>query len=125
MQNSKLERIEKRVNELAATFNPEKINFPSYGDYPSDGNFVLVENDTYYYCNAERGILISKKPAKDEDELLCWILYDITWWHCMKAVRDDGYSGAALTRRSKQMRYDIMTQLNESWGPMVKEQLNL
>ena len=127
MQNSKLDLLEKRVNEIATIFNPQKNTIPAFGQYPNEDArpYVLLEDDTYHYAVAERGREKSKKTTKDENVLLYWIFYDLTTNHCLLTVPDDGASPTEKTLRMKQRRYELMTQIDKSWGPKVKERSNM
>jgi len=128
MYNSKLELLEKKVREIAALFNPLETTIPAFNKYPIEDTrpYIFLEDDgTYLYCKAERGQEKYRHSTKDENELLYWIFEDLTGNHCLLTLPDDGASPTEKTLRMKQRQYDLMTQIDESWGPRVKERLKL
>jgi hypothetical protein len=74
-----LATIRKRVKDLAKLVNaPQELTRVAGSPDWMGGMYVEIDNKGYHYVNSERGKEYERHTTKDIQELLYWILKDIT-----------------------------------------------
>lgn len=80
MTYSSLPTIRKKVKKLAKIVNaPLELTKVSGSPDWMGGMYVEVDSSGYHYINYERGMEYERCTTKDFQELLYWILKDITY----------------------------------------------
>jgi hypothetical protein len=76
----KLDEIKKNVEILASQINAPANQMPTYHLSRDDGTpHIEVDAKNYYYIALERDRKIKNQQTDDVDELLYWVLRDITF----------------------------------------------
>lgn len=83
---NKLAELQRRYNALAQRVSPTPTSEYMFLTVRSDNGAPHVEyvNGEYRYMSTERGLDLSCQTTADPDEMLYWLVYDLTFWMGVK-----------------------------------------
>jgi hypothetical protein len=106
--------IQHKARELARLLGREDF---SIADGPAGDATPHIEvNDAYYYVVDERGHENKRLRTTDIDELLYWIMGDMTFWMSWDYERHNRRHGEDSRRLAFAKDVELLASLSESWA---------
>lgn len=84
---------------------------------------VEVCADSYHYVVTERGAEFERRRTTDPDELLFWLMSDVTFSLACEYEIKHRVRGRDFRRLLFQKQIDLMGQLNADWSERKKQEI--
>jgi len=84
---------------------------------------VEVRADSYHYVVTERGSEFERRRTTDPDELLFWLMSDVTFSLASEYELEHRVFGRDFRRLLFQKQIDLMGQLNADWSERKKQEI--
>jgi hypothetical protein len=84
---------------------------------------VEVTVDAYHYVVTERGTEFERRRTTDPDELLFWLMSDVTFNLASEYELKHRISGRDFRRLLFQKQIDLMGQLNAEWSERKRHEI--
>jgi len=112
--------IQLKVKDLARQLGRDDFNI---ADRPEGDATPHIEvSDAYYYVVDERGQENKRLRTTDIDELLYWIMGDLTFWMSWDYEKHNRRPGADSRRLAFAKEVDLLASLSESWARRRKSE---
>lgn len=113
--------LQVRYAELCGLLAPYKPRYSSQSSIQtgrSDDGSAHIEhvNGKYNYVVTERGSEIERKVAHSADELLYWLMDDVTTGIALQIEREKRIPGEDFRRQYFAMNLELLTRLSAEWA---------
>ena len=79
--NESLNELQSRYNELCQTIAPSEHEYTFRTDPQDDGSHhVELIDPEFHYVVTERGCELERRSTADINEMLYWMIHDLTFW---------------------------------------------
>ena len=113
--------IQRRVKALAGRLGRSDLTIRSSST--QDGSPHIEVDDSYSFVVCERGVELQRRKTTDLDELLFWILENVTsnlaWNYELQHRRD----GEDSRRQAFAKQVELLSLLSPDWGDRQKAEL--
>jgi hypothetical protein len=79
--NVELERLQDRYNEICQQIDPVAHPYTILRVRQDNGSaHVEFDDNKFHYVVTERGLDLERRTTPDADEILYWMIHDLTFW---------------------------------------------
>lgn len=117
-----LSTIKNRYYEIARKLGaPRKhIRFATTPQHDG-GPHIEYEGPELHYVITERGSEFERRKTKDPDELLFWLVSDLTWAMASEWELANRIEGEDFRIQLFQKDVELMMKINEHWANLIKD----
>lgn len=121
---NKIEPIKKRYYELAKQIGaPEK--YIQFREHPlGDGSPHIEFSTLYYFVVSERGTEYERRPTNDPDEILYWLISDLTKQMAIEFELTHRIETEDCRRKIFSKHLDLLNSVNSTWADKKQDEYN-
>lgn len=123
MKMKSIETIKSHYYRIAKQLNAPKkyVRFAKTANHDGSPHIEFV-NDKYYYVVTERGVELERKQTTDPDEILYWLISDITFYMSSDYELNHRIESEDCRRQLFKKDVELLNGIESHWAEKKKKE---
>lgn len=120
-----IERLQIEYDNFCQRILPAEEPHLFLTERQNDGSpHVEIGENEYYYVVTERGSENSRRATKEKDELLYWMLSDLTFWMAVEFEVKHRMEKRDFRRMLFARQLELLNKVNPKWADKRQKKIN-